>query len=286
MSRYRKPAAAGALMSVQGIGKRKRPRYRPRSGMYNPLPFGQATKAAAAVMYGRASALKPETKYFDVSFTSANTAAGTTWADTEVEADFYVNASGTPTAFAGSYFSMLPTAVGSSYGQVDGNRFLLKRIRVKGKVIVPVASDQADVTQAATVRMLLVMDTQPNGAQAQGEDIMQDVGGAGENQFSFKRIAGQAVGRFRILRDETIVLQQTVAATDGANTNTQAVETGLFSWTYSPIKPIQVNIASGNSVPATAGLLSHNIFMLCYGLRGSGTVQTSVIASSRCYYCD
>jgi hypothetical protein len=181
---------------------------------------------------------------------------------------------------------MLPTAVGSSYGQVDGNRFVLKRIRFRGKISSNILEDQANANPAVCVRIMLVMDTQPNGAQAQGEDVMQDIGGAPDNQFSFKRIAGTSVGRFRILKDETILLQPAIAATDGTNTSTQAGESALISWTYTPRTPMKVSIASGNSVPATAGLLSHNIFMLCYGTRGDSIAAISVDGASRCYYCD
>lgn len=224
-----------------------------------------------------------ETKYFDVGISDTVTTAGTTWADTEVAAANYINSSGTPAAYTDS--ALLPTAVGSGYGQVDGNRYRLKKIRVRGTLATPALADQDDPPAAVAVRALLVMDMQPNGAQAQGEDIIQDYGDAAVNRSAFMRVAN-ASGRFRILKDEFILLQAATSATDGTNTSSTSFYQGQFSWKYQPLKPLVVNIKSGNSTPTVAGLVNCNIFMLLYGTRGNTAVPVTVQGASRAYYND
>lgn len=197
--------------------------------------------------------------------------------------DNYVNSSGSPAAYTDC--ALIPTAQGSAYGQVNGNRYKLKKLRVRGCLYALPASDQADANTPIYVRVMLVMDTQPNGAQAQGEDIMQDFGAAGENLYSYQRIA-QNSGRFRILKDMINIMQPGVAVTDGSNTNSQTWQGVDFNFQYRPKVPIQVNIAAGNSTPTVAGLESCNIFMLAYAER-DGFAQAVVLRGcSRAYYCD
>jgi hypothetical protein len=129
------------------------------------------------------------------------------------------------------------------------------------------------------------MDTQPNGAQAQGEDILQDYGAPEENMFSFKRVAASS-GRFRILKDKFMTLDVSSAGSDGSNTNSVGFKGEWFSFQYQPRVPIQVNVVSGNSTPTVAGLETCNIFMLCGAVLNGAATTIQVTAASRCYYVD
>ncbi len=234
----------------------------------------------------RRSASFDETKYFDTGINAGVLFAGTDWSDTEVPCDNFVNSSGTAAAYTNS--ALVPSAIGSGYGQVNGNRYKLKKIRIRGTLGTAIQADQADVPAPCNVRLMLVMDEQPNGAQAQGEDIMQDIGTAAENLYSYKRVASTS-GRFRILKDQFMVLQPAVTATDHAtnsSTNSNVRYSQQFSMQYSPKVPKLVNIKSGNATPTVAGLVNCNIFLLLAGVNGT-TVTTIVIqAASRCYYVD
>jgi hypothetical protein len=163
----------------------------------------------------RVSVLYPETKYFDTQFDTSVTWAGTDWSNSEVPCDNYVNSSATAAAYTDS--CLIPTAIGSGYGQINGNRYKLKKLRCRGIIQTPPLQDQADAAYPVFGRLMMVMDTQPNGAQAQGEDIMQDMGAARGNLFTFKRTSASS-GRFRILKDKFFVLHPTNSQTDGANT--------------------------------------------------------------------
>jgi len=246
----------------------------------------QRARRAGAFLGGSAlrAIVTPETKYFDTGINAQVTAAGTDWATTEVPCDNYVNASGTAAAYTDS--ALIPSAVGSGYGQINGNRYKLKRIRVRGTVEPSGVGSATAVGAGITGRLLLVMDTQPNGLQAQGEDIMQDVGAAGENEFTFQRVSSVS-GRFRILKDKRFVFPVTAAVNNAAATTVSYTYPRLpFDFTYAPKVPLQVNVTSANSTPTVAGLVTCNIFLLCYGGAFAGAAAMNIQAASRAYYCD
>lgn len=254
---------------------------RKRGRSYKQGP--QRERASSA--YKQAAPLKPETKYFDCGINAAVTADGTTWADTEVPCANYVTSNGTTSAYTDS--CLIPTANGSGYGQVDGSRFMMKRIRVRGVLRHANTNNVLEAQHSNLVRLVLVMDTQANGVQAQGEDVMQDYGAVPENQFSYQRIAGTAVNRFRVLKDETFVLQADVMGDYNA-TEAQSIayRDHFFNFMYQPKKPLQISIATGNATPTVAGALSHNIFLLAFSSRGGAATTIRVQAATRCYYCD
>lgn len=225
-----------------------------------------------------------ETKYFDVGINTTVTFAGTSWADSEVPADNYVNSSGTTAAYTDS--CLIPTANGSAYGQVDGNKYHLKALRVKGALKISSATASTVAFVPAQVRMLLVMDTQPNGAQAQGEDVMQDVGEAQENIHTFSRVAAN-LGRFRILKDKTYIINPAVSANDTtASSVSTAYNMQKFKLNYKPIVPLPITIKSGNSTPTVGGTVNCNIFLLLAAERNVAATGCTIYAASRAYYVD
>lgn len=260
--------------SYAGAGFKRRTRR--RVGGFRPFGTQRAQRYST-----RTSGLA-ETKYFDVGIANTQTWGSTDWSASEVPCDNYVNSSGTAAAYTDS--CLVPTAIGSGYGQVNGNRYLLKKIRVRGRVQTGPLVDQDNAPTAAYGRLLLIMDTQPNGAQAQGEDILQDIGG-NENLYSFKRTATTS-GRFRILKDKFMVFQPATAPTDGSNTNSSSFESRMFSFQYVPKKPILVNIESGNSTPTVGGTVNCNIFMLLAVSINGSPQAANIQAASRCYFTD
>lgn len=241
------------------------------------------TESVASKVAKRRLSPQPETKYFDTTF-STTVASSADWTGTEVPMTSYINADGS-TLSAYTDAALIPSAIGSGYGQVVGNKYLLKHIRVRGELQPAAAADQADVPAMATARLLLVLDTQPNGAQAQGEEVLTDLGSAAQCNYSFLAMAAGSGGRFRILKDKVFRLQPSTSGTDGASTNSVVRSGATFSLSYSPKKPIQVVVKSGASTPTVASLSHQNVFMLCHvSQSGGGTV--SLVGASRAYYCD
>lgn len=223
-----------------------------------------------------------ETKYFDTAF-SQTVASAADWTGTEVPCTAYIQNDGT-TVGAYTDSALIPSSVGAGYGQVNGNKYLLKRLRVKGQLVPALLSDQADVAAPISTRVVLVMDTQPQGAQAQGESVFTDMGSAVQCNFSFLAMAAGSGGRFKILKDKIYTHQPAVAGTDGAST-VSFVRTGNnFKFNVNFPQGLQVMLKASSATPNIAALSNINIFLLAHS---SGTNGAAVISGcARAYYQD
>jgi len=196
----------------------------------------------------------------------------------------YIQSDGT-TIGAYTDSALIPSATGAGYGQVVGSKYLLKALRVRGTLKTAAAVDQADVSLPLVVRLLLVRDTQPNGAQALGSSVFTDLGSADMCNFSFQAMGAGAGGRFQILKNKMIILQPAVAGTDGASTNSTINEGALFSLEYQPKKPIAVRIQNNVSAPPNITALSDNNIYLMAHVSGNSPAVT-IIGAARAYYVD
>lgn len=271
-----------------------------RSGGYKPhsAPTGperrrgvtaqQAAARQATIDYRRharmsrpVAPLVPETKYFDTSFQQSISSAAD-WTGSEVPCTNYIQSDGT-TVGAYTDSALIPSAVGAGYGQITGNKYALRKLRVRGELTGNVSADQADVPTATTVRVVLVEDTQPQGAQAQGETIFTDMGGAVQCQFSFLAMAAGAGGRFRILKDKVYTLNPAVAGTDGASTNSVARNSTTFKFNINFPKT-EVILKANSSTPTVASLSNRNYFLLAHCSVAGPT--TNINGCARAYYQD
>jgi len=253
-------------------------------GGSRPGKLAAATKAlrsaARSAARSRIIAFSPqgETKYFDVSFTQTVSIAAD-WTGSEVPCTNYIQSDGT-TVGAYTDSALVPSAVGAGYGQVVGSKYHLKKIRVRGFVAGDVGSDQADVPAPSIVRVVLVQDLRPNGAQAQGEAVFTDMGGSAQATFSFLAMGAGTGAQFKILADEFVVLQPAVAGTDGANTNSTARQGAYFTFQHIFKTPVNCFLKANSSTPTVASLSSNNIFLLAHANVGS----ISISGVSRAYY--
>lgn len=264
----------------------------PKRGRKGTLPaakrqrlLGQLAKAvdrsSGAMVSRRSRIMPPETKYFDTAqnFTVPQAAD---WTGTEVTSSSYIQSDGT-TVGAYTDSALLPSAIGAGYGQVNGNKYYVKHLRIKGELIPTVATDQSDVQTPATVRVVLVHDTQPNGAQAQGEEVFTDLGAGNLQNYSFLAMGAGNGGRFRILKDKVFLLPTMCTGTDGANTQSVVRANRTFAFSYKPKKPLQVILKANSSTPTVASLSNNNIFMLAH-LSQPGTV--TLVSGTRVYFQD
>jgi len=266
---YRKNAMRQAYQGGRPVAYR---------GAVNYAPTSQRAMAYTAALAAQ------ETKYFDTSFAGAITFNAGDWSNSEVPCSNYVTSNGTNGAYTDS--CLIPTANGSGYGQVTGTRYKLKKLRIRGilRLTDPTTQTLADGHRWA--RLLLVEDSQPSGSQAQGEDVLQDVG-TQENMASFLRIPN-GLGRFRILKDKQFILKPSTAVNNaGVNTVSTAYEAVKFKMNFSPRLPVDVNIKANNATPAIAGTINKNYFMLLGCVGPSGTaVALSIVGACRAYYID
>lgn len=226
-----------------------------------------------------------ETKYFDTSIEDELISSGVDWDNTELATTKRVNEDGTSiTAYASK--TLIPSATGTGYGQIIGNRYNLKHIRIRGHLITLFDQDQFDVHPSVIVRLLLILDTQPSGIQALGGDILTDFGGNNANVHSFLAM-GNNPGRFRILQDRHVVLQTTTAVTDNTSPlrNSNAGEQHDFTIHWKPKETMHVRLKGGTgSTPGVSELSDANIFLLC--LHNGVTNQIRTSACCRAYYCE
>jgi len=266
---------------------------RAKPGSYKTYSQTRALARAADVFarqrptrdYNEARAVVPtETKYFDTSF-SQSVAVAADWTGTEVPCTNYVQSDGTT---LGSYTdsALIPSAIGAGYGQVGGNKYYLRRLRIKGEIASGIAADQADVPVPVSVRMSLVLDTQPQGAQAQGEQVYADMGSATQNNFSFMAMAAGSGGRFQILKDKLFMLQPAVAGTDGASTNSVVRNSALFKFNVNWKKALAVVLKANSATPTVASLSNYNIFILVHSAAAGATPAVAIHGCARAYFVD
>jgi len=278
-------------VTVEGMRKsRGAALQRTRAERITDRPRGQGQRLSVrAAAYGAALAAQ-ETKYFDCGINTSVTWSGADWASSEVPCDNYVNSSGSPAAYTDS--ALIPSANGSGYGQVSGTKYKLKALRVRGHIsAASLAGQGPPLPGPITVRVMLVHDLMPNGAQAQGEDILQDVGVAAENLFAFLRIPN-GLGKYKILKDELVTLQPAAAVLETvAQTQNMAWQDHQFSFTCKWPQGHDVMIKANNATPAIAGLINCNMFLLVAAVSQTGgstfaAQAINIVAASRAYYVD
>jgi len=262
----------------------KRGRSRTRGSDYGPRAMSQSRAPSRS----RSASARPvhvlymptgdETKYFDTS-QSQTVSSAADWTGAEVPSTNYVQSDGT-TVGAYTDSALIPSAIGAGYGQVNGSKYKIKKIRCRGQIVPSVVSDQADVPAPAIVRVALIHDTRPNGAQAQGEEVFSDMGTTGQNNWAFMSMGAGQAGRFRILKDFFTVIQPGAAGTDGANTNSASRTASTFAFTWKPKVPLEVLLKANSSTPTVASLSSANIFLLAHSSTGSVSIE----GCSRCYF--
>lgn len=231
---------------------------------------------------GSAMPMPTETKYFDTSF-SQTVSSAADWTGSEVPCTNYVQSDGT-TVGAYTDSALIPSAIGAGYGQINGNKYYINKLRVKGFVNCTPSTDQADVPSASATRLVLVMDTQPQGAQAQGENVFTDMGTAIQANYSFLAMAAGSGGRFRILKDKLFVHQPGPVGTDGASTMS-VNRTGFnFKFNINFKKPLAVQLKANSAVPTVASLSNYNCFLLAHTT--SATAPPNIAGCARAYYKD
>jgi len=244
-----------------------------------------AAKKARTVARGRTYApgrtFAPESKYFDTFF-SASVDSAADWGSAVVANTSRINEDGsTITGYTDA--ALIPSGVGPGYGQVVGNKYILKKLKVRGELLSSPIPDSDDATTANTVRLMLVQDTQPNGAQVQATNLLTDWGSASQINYSFQAIASGGGGRFRVLYDKIHMLQPAMMGTDAANKNSCINMSKQFFIAKKWKKGLKIVIKSNSGTPAVANLSDNNIFLVVHS---AGVSSVTIRGNSRAIYQD
>ncbi len=175
----------------------------------------QSRKGYSTVARTRGVYAIGETKYFDFELAAQALVASAGWTSTEIDPD------AVPVVDMDTLF--VPK-VGSAINQRIGRSVKVKKIKIRGHISVPAQANQTGADATAQVRLVLVMDTQTNAAQAQGEQVFAapTTVDSGNAVNSFQSLAN--LGRFNVLHDEKITVGDPNLSWDGTNMEQQGLK--------------------------------------------------------------
>jgi len=188
-------------------------------------------KGFSSVARTRGAAVTGEMKYFDTVVNGTALVASTAWTGTE---------------FDGAAGTLFVPVVGAGVNQRIGKGAKVIKIKIHGLIQGNAQSDQTAADNPAVIRLALVQDTQSNSVQAQGEEVFTATGNAASIPLTFQNIDN--FGRFKVLRDKTIVLQNPNFTYDGTNVEQQGlVKTWKISHTFKKPVPVRFNATNGGT---------------------------------------
>ncbi len=231
-----------------GKGKRKAPGQGYRR-------FAKAKKAQTRVGYAtvartRGVYARGEMKYYDTELTSTAINASTDWTATEFNPDV-PNATST----------LCAPAVGSAINQRIGREIKIHKLKINYSISV---DPQATVTSAdhgCQVRILVVQDMQTNAAQAQGETIMSAPATANSRHAALSYMSLANLGRFKVLKDKNIILQNPNSAALNATANNNQmglVHVGKMHFSFKT--PISIRFNAANTANGAIADIVDNSF--------------------------
>lgn len=205
-----------------------------------------------------------ERKYFDADVALALAAIGGSWAGCELD----------PAAN-----SLFNPVTGDDFNQRDGRKIQVLSIKIRGHISVAAQANQTAGDPASLIRLALVQDKQTNAAQLNAEDVFAS--GAASNAINaFQNPA--FFGRFRVLKEKTIVMQNPVIAYDGTNVE-QAGLVRPFKFKHKFKKPVVVHYNATNG--GTVADVIDNSFHIIGGT-DSTSLAPGIIYKARTTYMD
>lgn len=238
--------------------RKARKMYRKARAGYSTVPRTRGVYAAG------------ETKYFDSARTSSFLVATNDWTGTEF-----------PPNNAANNTLCVPT-VGSGINQRIGRSVQVYKISIKGQITSAPQGGETTADTPAVIRLALVQDTQTNATQAQGEEIFQATGiSTTLNVHAFQSLA--SLGRFKVLKDKTISLQNPNMGNTGAGVHLQNGIVRTFKITHRFTKPVSVsfNAVNGGSI---ADIVDNSWSV--YAEASNIGLVPALVYNARCYYKD
>lgn len=175
---------------------------RMRSGSFKGPKFG---KKMRTTMPRRSIVGSPvEMKYFDTVLAGTAIPASLDWTATEFDP---------PT-----FLTLCAPIQGTAINQRVGRKIAIHSVKLRGTVTVAPQATQSAADLPTVVRLIVVHDKQTNTLQAQGEQVMDGTSGTSDGcTNAFMSLAN--FGRFKILHDERIILQDPNLAGEVAAAN-------------------------------------------------------------------
>ena len=205
-------------------------------------------------------------KYFDTELALTALTASTDWTGTEFD----------PTTFN----TLFVPVVGAGINQRIGKGAKVYKIKIRGSIVCASQVDQTSADSGTQIRLLLVQDKQTNATQAQGEQVMTDptAASAAVAVNSFQNIDN--FGRFRVLKDKTIILDNSNLSWDGTNME-QAGQVRTFKINIRFKVPVSVRFNATNG--GTVADIVDNSFHIIANASSTGLAPNITYQSRVCF---
>jgi len=174
----------------------------------------------------------------------------------------------------GKIFTVAPTAlnvlvVGESGCDRDGRQVINDSIHIRGQVESRTNNDFGAANCAFTVNIVLVLDTQTNGAQLNSEDVFKNTGAA--DALNADPVKNLLFGsRFRILKSQVYDLTPPGAMVASANYASNGVRRD-FDW-YIPFKGgLPVNLNAGTTADV-ANVIDNSLHVVAFATLASSVI--------------
>lgn len=157
---------------------------------------------------------------------------------------------------------------GIAENQRIGRKIVIRAINMRWFYNLQFQQDQPDIGGGDTLRIIVFMDKQANGATALVTDILETA-----QIESYRNLANK--NRFEVLMDRKYTLNRMIAVTDGTNTSTTPLLQKHDQWSKKVNIPIEYDSTAG----AITEIRSYNVGILYIsqnGLVGVGTQQTRI----------
>jgi hypothetical protein len=242
----------------------------------------EAAQRRAAVIYQnmpRMAAYVPRTpgglasterKYFDSGFANANLNELTTtgWAGSEID--------------PATLNCLFAPSEGNGIENRVGNKVLVDKIALQGTMYLNRAENQTAAHGAVVIRILLYIDQQTNGTQAQAEDVLASGGAVGQSIHEFQNTAN--FGRFRVLKDKKITMSVPSTSWDGTNIESNG---NARNWKmvvkFSEPLAVRFNNTNGGTV---ADIIDNSFHIIAAADDITTTTVSSIDYKSRVYFRD
>ncbi len=157
-----------------------------------------------------------------------------------------------------------------------GRTILIHSLYIRAKFTIGGTESQAaPLPSDSFVRLIVFLDTQTNGVQAQGEEVMEIVGG--DNILAFRNL--ENTDRFRILKDKSLRLDrgfQNEGAVNLFATNSASFQCNFF---IKFKKPLKVRFTIGTTTGVIANVTDNSLHLI--GVRSDNGFSVDILYKAR-----
>ena len=180
----------------------------------------------------------------------------------------------------GTANTLVCPTVGSAINQRIGRKIKLHKIRVHGTIKTAVQANITAGEEPAAIRLCLVHDSQTNGTATASEDVFQNPTTTDSNAVVNAFMSLATLGRFKILKEKRVVLEDPNLAFDGTNIESNA-RIRWFKMDYKFKKPLVIdfNATNGGTI---ADVVNHQFTLM--GWTTSTNLNPEVNYLARAYY--